>query len=290
MTFHGIFSWKQHYITIVGESYSKKVLLKTKKQLKNLYAKQKPNENIFITKYPINRKVNMIILDFDSSNVFNAWKEVNILYNYLKSKNINSVIVDSSNKGYHLYIQIPTLNFFSEDKKYFNNLFNLFIYNLIEYKYETLDPINTHAGLNGNIRLINSIHPKTGKRVEIVKGNFIKNDKKYYNNTIDFINQKYNEAIKYQELKKQEIKINIQSIEKSDDIIASNDLRQLFPKIFNTSFKRFNDYIVIQCPFHNDNNPSMQVTKDWYYCWGCGAKGNIWSLIKQKIIKYDDVS
>lgn len=28
------------------------------------------------------------------------------------------------------------------------------------------------------------------------------------------------------------------------------------------------------CPFHNDKTPSIKFNKDYYYCFGCGAKGD----------------
>ena len=28
------------------------------------------------------------------------------------------------------------------------------------------------------------------------------------------------------------------------------------------------------CPFHNDKTPSMKFNKEYYYCFGCGAKGD----------------
>lgn len=29
------------------------------------------------------------------------------------------------------------------------------------------------------------------------------------------------------------------------------------------------------CPFHNDSNPSLKLNKKYYYCFGCGAKGDV---------------
>lgn len=29
------------------------------------------------------------------------------------------------------------------------------------------------------------------------------------------------------------------------------------------------------CPFHDDKTPSMDVRKNFYYCYGCGAQGNV---------------
>lgn len=38
----------------------------------------------------------------------------------------------------------------------------------------------------------------------------------------------------------------------------------------------------IRCPFHKgDREPSMKIYKDSYYCFGCGASGDIFSFIMQ---------
>lgn len=29
------------------------------------------------------------------------------------------------------------------------------------------------------------------------------------------------------------------------------------------------------CPFHNDKHPSLKLNEDYFYCFGCGAKGDI---------------
>lgn len=29
------------------------------------------------------------------------------------------------------------------------------------------------------------------------------------------------------------------------------------------------------CPFHDDRNPSMKLNEDYFYCFGCGAKGDV---------------
>ena len=29
------------------------------------------------------------------------------------------------------------------------------------------------------------------------------------------------------------------------------------------------------CPFHNDRHPSMKLNEDYFYCFGCGAKGDV---------------
>ena len=29
------------------------------------------------------------------------------------------------------------------------------------------------------------------------------------------------------------------------------------------------------CPFHNDRHPSLKLNEDYFYCFGCGAKGDV---------------
>ncbi len=29
------------------------------------------------------------------------------------------------------------------------------------------------------------------------------------------------------------------------------------------------------CPFHNDKHPSLKLNEDYFYCFGCGAKGDV---------------
>lgn len=37
----------------------------------------------------------------------------------------------------------------------------------------------------------------------------------------------------------------------------------------------------IVCPFHQEKTPSMKIYKDSYYCFGCGAHGDIFSFVMQ---------
>lgn len=38
---------------------------------------------------------------------------------------------------------------------------------------------------------------------------------------------------------------------------------------------------MVCCPFHNDRTPSMKLNEDYFYCFGCGAHGDVVALIAQ---------
>ena len=33
------------------------------------------------------------------------------------------------------------------------------------------------------------------------------------------------------------------------------------------------------CPFHNDRYPSLKLNEDYFFCFGCGAKGDVIDLV-----------
>ena len=33
------------------------------------------------------------------------------------------------------------------------------------------------------------------------------------------------------------------------------------------------------CPFHNDRHPSLKLNEDYFFCFGCGAKGDVIDLV-----------
>ena len=36
---------------------------------------------------------------------------------------------------------------------------------------------------------------------------------------------------------------------------------------------------MVCCPFHNDRTPSMKLNEDYFYCFGCGATGDVIALV-----------
>lgn len=65
----------------------------------------------------------------------------------------------------------------------------------------------------------------------------------------------------------------------SDEIIeevrAGNDVVDLIGNYVKLT-KKGNSYFGL-CPFHNEKSPSFSVSRDkqMYYCFGCGAGGNV---------------
>jgi len=46
---------------------------------------------------------------------------------------------------------------------------------------------------------------------------------------------------------------------------------------------------MVCCPFHNDRTPSMKLNEDYFYCFGCGATGDVIDLVANaaKKLAYD---
>ena len=198
--------------------------------------------------------------------------------------------MQSGRKGYHAYIQIPCHNFVGGELAHANaepnTWFKQYVKQLIglfdgKY-YQTLDEINSSSGLSGNIRLIGSHHPN-GKTCEIISGEFQENiepnewDWKCFNVARKFAED---EVTKFAEIKE----LNLDS----NDIIAENDLQDVFEEVFGLELKRFNGYSYACCPFHDDKNPSMFIDSNRFRCNSCDAKGNIWTLIKKGYVKLED--
>lgn len=303
-----VFQEKQHKITLVDRKNGKCLkhqFLHSNSQYDSLIENQPTGTDLYITKYPKNRLLQCIILDFDVpshdlSQKHRVFREVKHLQRFLKKKGMNVVIVSSGNKGYHAYIQTAPHIFknagvFKHNKNFdYNLLFNNYVGNILnidEIEYRYLDDINTQAGLDGNIRLMGSVHPSTGERCEIVKGEFIEDvgvcdwdynayKSSYYKTKVEI----ELELLKQYEFKNKSVKKSVV------DLVAENDLRQIIPQTFGGEVKSFKKgYIMTQCFEHVDRNPSMVVTKDYYYCKSCGAKGNIYTLIDKGYIEREDM-
>ena len=71
----------------------------------------------------------------------------------------------------------------------------------------------------------------------------------------------------------------------SDDIIEEvrmkNDIVDVVSQYVKLN-KRGSTYFGL-CPFHNEKTPSFSVTpaKQMYYCFGCGAGGNVFNFVME---------
>lgn len=285
MVLNSLFRTHNNYITVrdrIHPEKSRKTLLLSESQLEKVLLNQQPNTDVYITKYPSDKLIDTLILDFDSEDDLQlALNDIISCVLFVEDeKHLDTAIIESGSKGYHLYIRIPLTDF----KGYGNptktkNVFNKFIDNIIGGAdgYPTLDKINFSSGLKGNIRVIGSTHPVTGKKCTLLEG---------YNNwelNQDYVDDCLNDAIVFAEEVEVERKKKLSSIKRVDyenDYIRDNDLRDLMPQIFGGEIKHFNHYSMMRCPFHTDDHPSLMVGKEWFKCKGCGVKGNIWYLIK----------
>lgn len=281
-----LFRTHNNYITIRDRKQpenSKKTLLLNHGQLERILDTQRPDTDIYINKYPSDKLIDTIILDFDSEDdLQRALNDVADCALLVEENKLDTAIIESGSKGYHLYIRIPLTDFkgYGSPNKT-KNVFNKFIDNIIggAEKYPTLDKINFSSGLKGNIRVVGSTHPTTGKKCRLLET---------YNGwelNRDYIDESLQEAEIYAEEKESERKeqlnnIRILQAEYNSDYIKDNDLRELLPQIFGGDIRHFTHYSMMRCPFHPDNHPSLMVGKEWFKCKGCGTKGNIWYLIK----------
>ena len=271
--------------------YAKQCRYWNRETISKVLAQQKSCEDVYIQKYPKSRLVETIILDFDSEDLDEAYKEVNRMRNYLKLNGHNCVIVRSGSKGFHLYVQIAPFLFkdtsirkISDWSSYFNAFVCFLIHDGVNV-YKTLDKVNFSAGLNGNIRLIGSIHPKTGNKCEIIEGEF----KDYQEPTIiqDEAQKKACHKLLIKEQDRQ--RILKQTKVDGNDPIKNNDLRSIFQEIVGDVRFYPKGYAYCKCPEHGDNHPSLLVTREWFSCSAnCGFKGNIYTLKKLGYVKFDD--
>ena len=296
-----IFEDKQHYLTTVYRSRNRnarRIRIKSVNQLERLVENQPCDADLYITKYSLDGIVWNIILDFDSEDDKSvAWNDCLTISKFLERKGIDCVIVDSTNKGYHLYVQIPPTNFkvfFDEpieEPSLFFKYYVIELLNLDSFKLKSLDEVNFNASLDGNIRVIGSTHPKTNQMVYIKQGKFhdINENLDYYENAMHYHDKiirsafnHYKEALEEIEIKKLQYKERLRT---KDDLL-SMDLRDVFKSIFHLEkVREYGDVIWCKCMFHNDNSPSFCITPTHYFCASCGAKGNIFTLIKLNLVE-----
>ena len=286
-------TWNEHFITVNDrDGYSNRRKIWNENVLKKALNNQKSSEDIYVTKYPTGKLVKYIILDFDSKEDKSiSLKESERLMNYMENHGHPCVLVDSTNKGYHLYIKISPFLFEDEGNRTMPN-WELFFDEFVRYMlrkssklpYTSLDATNTSAGLRGNIRLINSIHPSTGKRVSIIHGEF-SDDLLPPTELQDDAQQVAFEFCNICEEQTQK-KLAKTKVVNGIDPIEENDLRELIPDIFGGDVKHYGHYSMMCCPFHNEKHPSLMLTKRTFKCRSCGEQGNIWTLKKKGLVEF----
>ena len=64
-----------------------------------------------------------------------------------------------------------------------------------------------------------------------------------------------------------------------DEIREQNDIVSVISE-YITLKQKGSSYFGL-CPFHNESTPSFSVSPDkqFYYCFGCGESGNVYSFI-----------
>ena len=296
-----IFEPRQHYLTTVYRNRNaRRIRIKNVDQLERLVEQQPKDTDLFITKYGKDGVVWNIILDFDSEDDKGvAWMECLTLSKFLERKGIDCVIVDSTNKGFHLYVQIPPTNFalFNgepiEEPSLFFKYYVIELLNLRSFKLKSLDEVNFNSSLDGNIRVIGSKHPKSNQVVYIKQGTFhdINENLTYYENAMHYHTRiirvafdKYKEQLEEIETKRLQYANRL----KTEDDLLSLDLRDVFQSIFSLQkVRKYSDTIWCCCPFHNDENPSFCITPSHYFCTSssCNEKGNIFTLIKKGLVE-----
>lgn len=225
--------------------------------------------NVYVEKYHDLTRIRTIILDFDGDNAYqDVYKASKLLQDY----DIMNLVVNSTNKGYHLYIILPKpLNLLLTPNKSMNNeVFIKFIINLIG-DYKSLDKVN--YGLYSNIRLVGSVHPKTGEVLRIeyafapfLDENTLKINPNYYMDKNEYFYNSFINSLSY-----------LNKMEKMNNIIKSRskysnfgkavvDLRQYFDgKSFDGGRSKW-----CVCPFHDDKHASLHVYEKIAICEVCG--------------------
>ena len=296
-----IFEPKQHYLTTVfrnGRRNARRIRIKSVEQLERLVEQQPKDSDLFITKYAKDDIVWNIILDFDSEDDKSvAWNDCLTISKFLERKGIDCVIVDSTNKGFHLYVQIPPTNFRTffdvpiEEPSLFFKYYVIELLNLRSFKLKSLDEVNFNSSLDGNIRVIGSKHPKSGQVVYIKQGKFhdINENLQYYEDAMHYHSKIVKVAYKRycEQLEEIETKrLQYQNRLKTEDDLLNLDLRDVFRNIFHLEkVKEYGENLWCCCPFHQERNASFCITPSHYFCASCGEKGNIFTLIKKGLVE-----
>jgi len=287
---------KQHIITVRNREtgWAKQHQVWSSAVIKNVLDNQKECEDVFITKSPRDRLIDTIILDYDSEKPSLAWKEARKLKGYLTKQGHNVFLVDSTNKGVHLYCEIAPVLFKDAvggkmEVDDWSQFFKDFVYYLIHDEakdHKCLDSVNLNAGMNGNIRLIGSVHPSTGKVVTVIDGEYTGKQEPTQLQSKSLVRAWHKADIVQKDYQR---KLKKTKAIGGNDPIEVNDLRELLPRITGEPIKLYSrGYGYMKCFNHNDTHPSMLVTKSWFNCASCNCKGNIFTLRKMGLVEFDN--
>lgn len=217
-----------------------------------------------------------LILDFDyKGNREVAYNEVKHIKTEFEKSGIESMIIDSTGKGYHLYVNINTKFNYFDDYEYDKKLYVEFIEELLQehniniYSLQSYD--KKAEGLGRRMKCIGTTHPRTNSILQIAEGN------------IDNVTGKRGKFIITQVLNRayQTIQDEKRKDEKADEI------DQYLREKHKAEFKNYECDIEIDqiypaensngtlcCPYHNDSNPSAYIShangKAYLHCSTCG--------------------
>lgn len=250
-----------------GKVYSSKVLNDLTCGL--LKGNKSGHYNFYVEKYYDKTHISCVILDYDGETAYQDIYNASIL---LANNKIMHFIVNSTNKGYHLYIILPKpVNFqLSSSKRVNNKIFVDFIINLVGDS-PALDKAN--YGLFSNIRQLGSVHPKTGKVVRVeyayapfVDTNSLRIKTDYYNTHNDYFNRALLKSLLpliYKDKINKIIKSRRKVTRYSNSAV---DLRELFDgKSYDGGRTKW-----AKCRWHNDDKPSLHIYEKVAYCEVCG--------------------
>lgn len=66
--------------------------------------------------------------------------------------------------------------------------------------------------------------------------------------------------------------------------MTSDDIKKIYSMqdiIYKCGLGHPNRAGFIRCPFHNEKTASMKIYRDSYYCFGCGASGDIFTFLQE---------
>ena len=167
------------------------------------------------------------------------------------------------------------------------------------YKYQTLDLSVNKDAKNRLSRVPFSKHQYTGLTVvpfqvndsyeeimskSLTPGVELFTPEAYYSSFGKYL-QEIDPVLEYNANIQEETQINVARVNTNKSFKSIvDDHRLYFKSILGEPEKKYpnKEYVMYRCPFqdHEDNNPSFQVYKTGYQCYGCNRKGNYFQFLK----------